>query len=413
MQVLTVAQITAYISDLFDADQLLQDTWVEGEVSNLYQSGAGHAYFTLKDSEAQLRCVVWRTQLARVEHQLANGDAVLVHGRAAVYPAQGSYQLYVDQIKAAGAGALAQQLEALKARLEREGLFAVERKRSLPAFPRSIGVVTSPTGAAVRDILHVLKRRYPLAHVIIAPTLVQGSEAPPQIVAAIEALNTRGDIDVVIVARGGGSLEELWAFNDERVVRAVYASRIPVISGVGHETDWTVCDWVADVRAPTPSAAAEMVVPDQDELRQQLEQYAAALRQTITQLLSHLRTNTDHSRSVLRRFSPRATVDRLRMSLHMQEQRLTTQQKHHLELLHGLLAASWARLHALSPLATLERGYAVVSQQDTGHIVTSITQAQSGAAIKVRVRDGQFAATVQESTGTHRPKSRNPHSLPK
>lgn len=404
MQILTVTQITDYISTLFEVDPLLQDVWVEGEVSNFFRSGAGHAYFTLKDSEAQLRCVVWRTQMARVEHQPANGDAVLVHGRASVYQAQGSYQLYVDEIKAAGAGALAQQLEALKARLDREGLFAPERKRSLPLFPRCIGVVTSPSGAAVRDILNVLKRRYPIAQVIVAPTMVQGDEAPPQIVAAIQALNDRTDIDVLIVARGGGSLEELWAFNDERVARAIFASRIPVVSGVGHETDWTICDWVADVRAPTPSAAAEIAVPDQGELRQQSEQYGDALRQTMAQLLSRLRADLDHSRTVLRRFSPRATVDRLRMSLQMQEQRLTSQQKHYLELQRRLLSGSVSRMHALSPLATLERGYAVVTRQDTGHIIASVAQAKPETGINVRVRDGDFGAEVVPSSGTQRVK---------
>lgn len=399
MQILTVAQLTGYISGLFDADPLLQDIWVEGEVSNFYQSGAGHVYFTLKDSEAQLRCVVWRTQMAHVEHRPTNGDAVLVHGRASVYGAQGTYQLYVDEIKAAGAGALAQQLEELRARLEREGLFASERKRPLPVFPRCIGVVTSPSGAAVRDILHVLKRRFPIAQVIVAPTLVQGAEAPPQIVAAIEALNARNDIDVIIVARGGGSLEELWAFNDERVARAIFASRIPIISGIGHETDWTISDWVADVRAPTPSAAAEIAVPDQEELRQQLQQYDAALRQAILQLLSRLRANTEHSRAVLRRYSPRAAVDRLRMSLQMQEQRLTSQQQHRLQLLGRLLSGSVSRLRALSPLATLERGYAIVSRQDTGSIIATVREAHPGSAIDVQVRDGHFNAEVKQTMG--------------
>jgi len=410
MQILTVTQVTGYISGLFEADPLLQDVWVQGEVSNLYQSSAGHVYFTLKDSEAQLRCVVWRTQVAHVEHRPANGDAVLVHGRASVYQAQGSYQLYADEIKHAGAGALAQQLEELKTRLEREGLFATERKRPLPTFPRCIGVVTSPSGAAVRDILHVLKRRFPIAQVIVAPTLVQGADAPPQIVAAIEALNARRDIDVIIAARGGGSLEELWAFNDERVARAVFASRIPVISGVGHETDWTICDWVADVRAPTPSAAAEIAVPDQNDLRQQLEQFDVALRQTMVQLLSRLRVNMEHSHTVLRRFSPRATVDRLRMSLQMQEQRLISQQRHHLELLSRLLSGSVSRIRALSPLATLERGYAVVSLQTTGRIIASVRQARAGVVIDVQVRDGHFGAEVQPPTGARRAKGKRPCS---
>jgi exodeoxyribonuclease VII large subunit len=256
----------------------------------------------------------------------------------------------------------------------------------------------------------VLKRRFPVAHVVIAPTLVQGDEAPARIVAAIEALNARSDIDVMIIARGGGSLEDLWAFNDERVARAIYASRIPVISGVGHETDWTICDWVADVRAPTPSAAAEIAVPDQDELRQQIEQHGVALQQATVELLSRLRADTEHSRTALRRFSPRTMVDRLRMSLQMLEQRLTSQKKHHLELLRGLLSGSMARLRALSPQATLERGYAVVSQQDTGHIITSVSQAQPGSTIDVQVKDGHFGAEVQQTTSAHRAHTRRSHA---
>jgi exodeoxyribonuclease VII large subunit len=256
----------------------------------------------------------------------------------------------------------------------------------------------------------VLKRRFPVAHVVIAPTLVQGDEAPPRIVAAVAALNARADIDVIIVARGGGSLEELWAFNDERVARAVFASRIPVISGVGHETDWTICDWVADVRAPTPSAAAEIAVPDQDELRQQIEQYGVALQQTMEQQLSRLRADTQHQRIVLRRLSPRTTVDRWRMSLQMLEQRLTSQQKHRQELRRGMLSGSVARLRALGPLATLERGYAVVSQQDSGQVIATVRQARPGYAIDVQVKDGHFGAEVQQTTSAHRAHTRRSHS---
>ncbi|RLC60253.1 MAG: exodeoxyribonuclease VII large subunit, partial [Chloroflexota bacterium] len=273
----TVSQLTGYIRRLIEDDPELSDVWVEGEVSNFSRASSGHCYFTLKDAGSQIGCVMWRS-VAKVQDYLpVGGDLVLAHGRVGVYEAGGRYQLYVDQLRPAGVGDLYRQFELLKARLEAEGLFAPERKRPLPRFPRRIGVVTSPSAAALRDILNVLGRRYPLAEVLLAPTPVQGDDAPPQIVAAIEALNGRDDVDIIIVARGGGSLEELWAFNDERVARAVAASRIPVICGVGHETDFSLADFAADVRAPTPSAAAELVAPDRAELRAQVAGLAAAL----------------------------------------------------------------------------------------------------------------------------------------
>jgi exodeoxyribonuclease VII large subunit len=394
MLVYSVSQVTGYIKSLFDVDLLLQDVWVEGEVSNYFQSTAGHVYFTLKDAQAQLRCVLWRAQVALLAYLPTNGNAVLVHGRTSVYEAQGSYQLYVDQIQPLGAGALFLQFEALKEKLDKEGLFAAERKRPLPRFPRRLGVVTSPRGAAIRDILQVLDRRYPLAEVILAPTMVQGEEAPPQIVAAIEALHTHTDVDAIIVARGGGSLEELWAFNDEQVARAIFASRVPVISGIGHETDFTIADFVADVRAPTPSAAAEMAAPDQSALRAQIQQYRGSLAQQAAQLLAGRRSAAEHASALLRRFSPRAIVDRRRQELDERQQRMVTQQKHHLQLLRQRLSGMNLRLQALSPQGTLERGYAIVSRRDSGAVVTRTAHVQSGDGIDVRVSDGHFGGTV-------------------
>jgi Exodeoxyribonuclease VII large subunit (EC 3.1.11.6) len=253
------------------------DVWVEGEVSNFRQVASGHCYFTLKDAGAELRCVMWRDRARGMRALPNNGDSVLAHGRVGVYEQRGDLQLYVDALEPLGLGWLYQEYERLKARLEAEGLFAAERKRPLPRFPRRIGVVTSPDAAALRDILNILSRRYPLAEVVLAPTLVQGEEAPPQIIAALRALNAREDIDVILLARGGGSLEELWAFNDERVARAVAASRIPVVCGVGHETDFSLADFAADRRAPTPSAAAELATPDRAELAQQVRTLRARL----------------------------------------------------------------------------------------------------------------------------------------
>jgi len=396
MQVYSVTQLTGYIRSLFDVDPLLQDVWVEGEVSNYFQSSAGHVYFTLKDAQAQLRCVLWRSQVASLEYLPANGNAVIVHGRASVYEAQGSYQLYVDQIRPLGTGALFLQFEALKEKLDQEGLFASERKRPLPRFPRRLGVVTSPRGAALRDILEILRRRYPLVEVILAPAQVQGEEAPPQIVAALDALNAHTDVDAILVARGGGSLEELWAFNDERVARAIFASRVPVITGVGHETDFTIADFVADVRAPTPSAAAEIAVPDQNVLRDQTRQWRDALVQAARQVIADLRNKTAHATGLLRRLSPRATLDRRRQGLDSRQERMATQQRHRLALLRQRLSGMNLRLQALSPQATLERGYAIVSRRDSGAIVTRTDQVQPADRIDVRVSDGHFGGTVDQ-----------------
>jgi exodeoxyribonuclease VII large subunit len=394
MQVHTVSQVTRYIKELFGLDPTLQDLWVEGEVSNCTQSSAGHMYLTLKDANAQLSCVIWRSTVATLEHLPANGEAVMAHGRISVYEVQGRYQLYIDWLQALGAGALFVQFEALKQRLRVEGLFEEQRKRPLPPFPQKLGVVSSPVGAALRDILNVLRRRYPLAEVVLAPTLVQGDEAPPQIVAAIEALNALPDVDVIIVARGGGSLEELWAFNDERVARAIVASRVPVISGVGHETDYTIADFVADLRAPTPSAAAELVVPDQQALCAMIQQYRQDLSQLMSQCLGHSRQETEQTRVLLSRSSPRLMIDRWRQSADERRQRMITAQHHAMALMREQLSTLQLSLRALSPQSTLQRGYAVVSQRETGAVVTRTGDVAAGDGIGVRVSDGDFTATV-------------------
>lgn len=252
----TVSELTRYIQELFKLDYRLQDLRVEGEISNYTRARSGHLYFTLKDEMAQLKCVMWRSSAERLSLDLGEGDQIIARGRINVYDKQGIYQLYVEQITPAGRGNLALAFEELKQRLEQEGLFASEHKQALPRFPRKIGIVTSADAAALRDILHVLKRRCPMVSVLVAPTLVQGSEAPAQIISALRWLDGRDDIDLIIVSRGGGSIEDLWAFNDEKVARAIYQARHPIVCGVGHETDFTIADFVADVRAPTPSAAA-------------------------------------------------------------------------------------------------------------------------------------------------------------
>ncbi len=311
----TVSQLMARIRSTVETDPCLMDVWVEGEVSNFRQVASGHCYFTLKDAGAELRCVMWRDRVRGMRTLPANGDSVLAHGRVGVYEQRGDLQLYVDALEPLGLGWLYQEYERLKARLEAEGLFAPERKRPLPRFPRRIGVVTSPDAAALRDILNILSRRYPLAEVVLAPTLVQGEEAPPQIIAALRALNAREDIDVILLARGGGSLEELWAFNDERVARAVAASRIPVVCGVGHETDFSLADFAADRRAPTPSAAAELATPDRAELAGQVRMLRARLVRAMEADLTWRRGRVQEQVRVLRRLSPALRLSQTRQRL--------------------------------------------------------------------------------------------------
>ena len=302
----TISSLTTYIRTLFEADERLTDVWVQGEISNFTRASSGHWYFTLKDAGSALKSVMWRSQTARQTFTPNHGDAVLAHGYVSVYEASGQYQLYVDALQPAGRGDLHQRFELLKAKLEAEGLFDAEHKRPLPPLPRRIGVVTSPTAAAFQDVLNVLARRYPLAEVILSPTLVQGDDAPPQIVAALEAIQRAG-VDVILLVRGGGSLEDLWAFNDERVARAVYASPLPVVSGVGHEIDFTIVDFVADRRAPTPSAAAETITPyTVDDLAAAVQNYGARLADEVTAQIDERRRMLDTEARLLLTHSPSA-----------------------------------------------------------------------------------------------------------
>jgi exodeoxyribonuclease VII large subunit len=400
-QIYRVSQITAYIKELLDGDYALQDLWLEGEVSNYSRAASGHVYFTLKDEEAQIRCVMWRSQVERQAYVPQNGEAIVVHGRISVYEAGGQYQLYVDDIQPAGDGLLYLQFGALKERLAAEGLFDVERKRPLPSFPQRLGVVTSPTAAALRDIVNVLRRRYPLVEVVLSPTLVQGDEAPPQIVAAIQVLNQLTDVDAIIVARGGGSLEDLWAFNDERVARAIYASQSPVVTGVGHETDFTIADFVADVRAPSPSAAAELAVPDQQELRGAVASWRGRLVQLMKGQIEEERRALQYREQVLRRFSPQAQINSYRQQIDDVMRSTLAGLKHSLALARERLRTLDSQLQTLSPLATLERGYAIARHLGTGKVVRSVAQVVAGDRLEVRVSDGQFESTVEVAQQRH------------
>lgn len=392
----TVSQLTGHIRRLIEDDPALGDLWVEGEVSNFSRASSGHCYFTLRDAGSQISCVMWRRVADAQDSLPASGDLVLARGHVSVYETSGRYQLYVDRIQPAGVGDLYLEFERLKARLESEGLFEPERKRPLPRFPHRIGVVTSPIAAALRDVLNVLGRRYPLAEVLLSPTLVQGDEAPPQIVAALEALNERGDVNVIIVARGGGSLEDLWAFNDERVARAIASSRIPVLCGVGHETDFSLADFAADVRAPTPSAAAELVAPDRAELRAQVAGLSAALVAALQGDVEEHRWKLAEQMRALKHLSPEAQLAQTRQRLDDLLGRAEVAMRHSLALHRERLGGLSGRLAGVSPLGTLERGYAIVRRRETGDVVRSVEQVVSGDALGIRVADGEFEAKAAD-----------------
>jgi exodeoxyribonuclease VII large subunit len=389
----SVSQVTHYLKDLLESDTNLADLWVQGEISNFSQPRSGHLYFTIKDSRAALKCVMWRTMAQRQRYLPRDGDAVEVHGSIGVYEVGGQYQLYADLIRPLGEGALYQEFLRLKAQLETEGLFDQERKRPIPKWPRRIGIITSPTGAALRDILNILKRRYPLAAVILAPTAVQGDEAPTGIVKALHALNRIANPDVILIARGGGSIEDLWAFNDEDVARAIIKSEAPVISGVGHETDFTIADFVADLRAPTPTAAAELATPDRTDLMAILnDQYPRLVRAALGQFAAK-RYDLKELQSLLQSYTPLTRIlnDRQRLDelIHRTERALSGQ----LQLQGSQLSGLYHRLEALNPVAILKRGYAVVSDPD-GTIIRSTKQVHQGDQVTIRVSDGDFSANV-------------------
>lgn len=391
----TVSELTLYIRQLFDFDYRMQDVWVSGEISNFTKASSGHWYFTLKDSSAQIKCVVWRSSAEKQTTIPRNGDALLAHGKISVYEPQGIYQLYADQIRPAGVGDLYQQFEMLKAQLEAEGLFDPERKRLLPVFPRQIGVVTSPEAAAFQDVQNVLRRRFPLAEVILSPTIVQGAEAPPLIVAALERLNAYTDVDVILVCRGGGSIEDLWAFNDERVARAIASSSIPVITGVGHETDFTIADFAADLRAPTPSAAAEMMTPDIEDLRAKADRLERELRAALGDHISDLQGMLMEKRWALKQLSPISQIQNLRQRIDDWNTRMIMQQQGRMTLLRERLNARDAALRSADPRAILAKGYAMVYRADDGRVVKAAGETAPGLDIQLYFQDGVVDAKIK------------------
>ncbi|HSV86596.1 MAG TPA: exodeoxyribonuclease VII large subunit [Levilinea sp.] len=391
---LTVTELTQYLRQVLESDPLLQDAWVQGEVSNLARPSSGHIYFTLKDQTAALKCVIWRSAAQRIRLALQNGLEVEAHGAINIYERDGQYQLYVTALRPVGEGQLYQQFLRLKADLEAEGLFDDVLKRPIPPFPGSIGIVTSLTGAALQDILNTLRQRYPLAEVILAPSAVQGAEAPIEIAGALDLLNRSRLPDVIILARGGGSLEDLWAFNDERVVRAIRASRIPVISGVGHETDFTLADFAADLRAPTPTAAAVAAAPDIADLKMDLSGGGERLLGAFVASLKRRRESLRNQRLRLRRASPLRRILDSRQRIDELEVDVQRAFSHAVRLRRAALVASQLRLHSLDPRAVLRRGYAIVRRRDDRRLVGSTRQVQPGDALMITVVDGNFEAQV-------------------
>ena len=388
-----VHEITQILQDILQSEPILQDLWLEGEISNFARPSSGHIYFTLKDNNSQIQCAVFRPAASRLRFRPQNGDAVLVNGRLTIYDARSQYQLIGERVVPAGVGELQLAFERLKEELAADGLFDPAHKKSLPKFPQKIGLITSATGAAIRDILRMLQKRYPAVEVLLFPTLVQGEGAAGEIAHAIACMNRVPGIDLLIVGRGGGSIEDLWAFNEEIVARALFASRIPTVSAVGHETDVTIADLVADHRAPTPSAAVENIVPDRGELVQQLAAVRAHLVRNIAGRIDVVRTKLENIQS---RIPPTHRIDainRLRQTidqLDIREQRAAVQQ------LSGKRRAwqvAGTQLDTLSPLGTLARGYSIC-KDSSGKTVTDASQVRVGENVHLRLSRGQLACRV-------------------
>lgn len=393
--VISVSALSLYLKELLETNDILQNVWVHGEVSNCKTYPSGHCYFTLKEGDAQLLCVFFKSARQRTAAPaLRDGMALAVNGRVSFYERDGKLQFYVDAVKLLGEGALFQRFEQLKTRLAAEGLFDVERKRPLPAQPTVIGIVTSPQAAALRDMLRVLRTRYPLARVILSPAQVQGAEAPASIAAALDLLNEHGEAEVVIVGRGGGSIEELWAFNEEVVARAIARSRIPVVSGVGHETDFTIADFVADQRASTPTAAATAVVPDIATWQSDVQEKQQLLIALLQEQLYDLRAVLARAQRDLQRASPQSLISDRRQQLDDAVERLQTHMQHTISLRAERLRGLALQLHSLSPLLTIARGYAIVRRVADQQVVTSVQQVRPTEQLAIQVQDGSIIVDV-------------------
>ncbi len=394
--VISVSELNEYMRLLVEHDEILMHVQVRGEISNFTNHyKTGHFYFSLKDAGGAVKAVMFRTNAMKLKFMPENGMKVILSGRVGVFTRDGVYQIYVDSMEPDGVGALALAFEQLKAKLDKEGLFAESRKKALPSIPMRIGVITSPTGAAIRDILNILGRRFPMAEVLLYPALVQGEGAAPELVRGLRYFNQKNNVDVLIIGRGGGSIEDLWAFNEEIVVRAVSASEIPVISAVGHETDFTLCDFAADKRAPTPSAAAELAVPNAEDILYDIQTAGLRLGRAMTGKLSLLRDRVERFAASRVLKNPMAVIDDKRMALLREEERLLSRMNLLMGEKRAALSENAARLRALDPLAVLARGYGAVFDGDD-KVVKSIKDTAVGSALSVRLSDGVVTASVTE-----------------
>ena len=394
-QILSITQINEYIRSKMDTDALLNSIAVRGEISNYKVYPSGHHYFTLKDEGAALKCVMFKGNALRLRFRPDNGMKVIAMGKISVYPRDGAYQLYCSAMATDGIGDLYAAFEQLKKKLEAQGLFDPAHKKPLPKYPGTIGIVTSSAGAAVHDMLRILRKRYPLSRVRLLPVRVQGAEAPAEIAGAIRYANLHHLADLLIVGRGGGSIEDLWAFNDEQVAYAIYESDIPVISAVGHEPDVTISDFVADLRAATPSNAAELAVPDQDALRQTLDSMSSAMATALSRQLTAARRHYQLLAAHPALQSPVNYLEQRRKSLEILKNKLVSAQNQGISLRKQRYIAVTAKLDAMSPLKVLTRGYAMAQTED-GTVLRSVTQAHPGDQIQISVSDGKLSAAVTD-----------------
>ena len=395
MLLLSVGQLNEYVKGMLESNDVLSDVWVRGEISNFTNHyKTGHYYFSLKDAQGAIGAVMFRSYAARLPFVPQNGMKVLIHGRVSLYVPGGQYQINADSMQPDGVGALYLAFEQLKAKLQAEGLFDQARKKPLPRIPSRIGIITSPTGAAIHDMINILGRRFPSAEILLYPALVQGAGAPASLIAGMQYFNQRDLVDLIIIGRGGGSMEDLWAFNDEQLARTVAASRLPVISAVGHESDFTVCDFVADRRAPTPSAAAELAVPDAAELVQALRSTEDRMRAALSLRVAQKRERVAQLAKSRVLTSPDRFLDDCRQRVGDLALRLDRAAEHRLTCAKGDFARTAARLDALNPLAILTRGYAVVRAGETP--VRSVEELRVGTPVRLTLADGEATAEITE-----------------
>ena len=390
---LSVSELNSKIKGIFDSEPALTDVWVKGEISNFKNHSTGHFYFSLKDEESLIRSVMFRSSASRLAFVPENGMKVIAHGRVTSFVRDGQYQLYADAMEPDGVGALYIAYEQLKKRLEAEGLFDASRKRQIPKIPARIGIITSPTGAAIRDMINVTGRRFPYAKIILYPSLVQGPAAPHSLIEGVRYFNRTHSADVLIIGRGGGSIEDLWAFNDETLAREVARSEIPVISAVGHETDFTICDFVADRRAPTPSAAAELAVPETGELKMKFDNVVKFESRLISQKITSLRERLRYLSSTRHLSDPKLLIDDRRMAVLFASERIVSSERARVADAKLSLGRVAAKLEALNPLSVISRGYSAVYDGER-HLIKSVSQLNIGDCVTFRTADGSADANV-------------------